>query len=176
MTGLNVLGLATPEVEEWIRAGRDERVKGKGKSVGFKEGNQTDDEHDASFDEEDPSPGYNMSLQISPLRNRGATGAGMSNLNAAADEWAASPSSGATGNPSSAHELLRTIVRDVMCDFQQETKAEMMGLHLDLLNVGRTWKSELRSLMQEYVGDLKELREENAKLREENVRLRRGTL
>ncbi|PPR02051.1 hypothetical protein CVT24_011150 [Panaeolus cyanescens] len=173
---LNVLGMGTPEVEKWIRAGSDDgRVKGKGKSVGFKEGNLSDDEDGfGARSDDDGHHVHDLSVQISPLRNRGTAGGGMSNLNAGADTWAASPGTAAPGTTSSAHELLRTIVQDVMCDFQQETKAEMMGLHLDLLNMGRGLKSELRSLMQEYVGDLKELREENARLREENARLRRG--
>ncbi|KAJ3512458.1 hypothetical protein NLJ89_g3507 [Agrocybe chaxingu] len=82
----------------------------------------------------------------------------------------------AAGQPTntSAHELLKTIVQDVMFDFQRETKAEMMGLHLDLLRMGRGWKNELRVLMDEYVGDLRELREENQRLRVDNERLRRG--
>ena len=50
----------------------------------------------------------------------------------------------------------------------------MMGLHLDLLRMGRSWKAELRALMEEYVGDLREMREENGSLRRENERLRRG--
>jgi protein NEDD1 len=61
-----------------------------------------------------------------------------------------------------------------MLDFRQETRAEMVGLHLDLVRMGRTWRRELGTTMQEYVGDLKELREENRKLRKENERLRRG--
>jgi protein NEDD1 len=61
-----------------------------------------------------------------------------------------------------------------MLDFRQETRAEMVGLHLDLVRMGGGWRKEMRAGMQEYVGDLKELREENRKLREENERLRRG--
>jgi hypothetical protein len=45
-----------------------------------------------------------------------------------------------------------------MYDFQRETKAEMMGLHLDLLRMGRGWKTEFRTLMDEYVGDLRNLK------------------
>ncbi|KAF8582658.1 hypothetical protein K439DRAFT_1350706 [Ramaria rubella] len=73
-----------------------------------------------------------------------------------------------------AQELLRAVVNDVMYEYRQETKDDIKGLHLDLLRMGRSWKSELRSLMNEYVGDLRELREENVKLRKENERLRRG--
>jgi protein NEDD1 len=61
-----------------------------------------------------------------------------------------------------------------MYDFQSETKAELMGLHLDLVKMGRSWKQELRTLMEEYVGDLSDIREENRRLRAENDRLRRG--
>ncbi|KAJ4481940.1 WD40-repeat-containing domain protein [Lentinula aciculospora] len=80
------------------------------------------------------------------------------------------------GSPggTSPQALLRNIVRDVMYDFHQESRAEMMGLHLDLVKMGRGWKKELRELTGEYGGELKELREENQRLREENERLRKG--
>jgi len=92
--------------------------------------------------------------------------------------WAMSPlrHSIAEGSPgmSGMTGLLHALVSDAMLDFRQETRAEMVGLHLDLVRMGRAWRREMRSAMQEYVGDLKELREENRKLREENERLRRG--
>ncbi|KAJ3850435.1 WD40-repeat-containing domain protein [Lentinula lateritia] len=100
--------------------------------------------------------------------------------------WQISPrrpgSIGPSGGPSASSmpwngspiRLLRNIVRDVMYDFHQESRAEMMSLHLDLVSMGRGWKKELRDLMGEYGGELKELREENRRLREENERLRRG--
>jgi protein NEDD1 len=93
--------------------------------------------------------------------------------------WAPSPLRASASNlnhdgSTSAHELLRTIVQDVMYDYQREARQEMVGLHLDLVRMGRGWKKELRTLMDEYVGDLRELREENKLLREENERLRRG--
>ncbi|KAF5373615.1 hypothetical protein D9758_000984 [Tetrapyrgos nigripes] len=80
------------------------------------------------------------------------------------------------GSPggTSAQDLLRNIVRDVMYDYQAQHRQEIVGLHLDMVRMGRTWKSELRDIMEEYVGDLKDLKEENKRLREENERLRRG--
>jgi len=54
-----------------------------------------------------------------------------------------------------------------MYDFQWETKAEMVGLHLDQVRMGRGWRRELRELMDEYVGSFTELREEeNARERD----------
>ena len=173
--GMNVLGLGTPEVERWVQAGKgDERnkpkkrdVKGKGKTVGFQdELAELDQENDDEDDKEN-----DLSMQISPRRP--APGVSTS---ASIDSWAASPAIGPSPSAgSSAHELLKTIVQDVMYDFQRESKAEMMGLHLDLLRMGRGWKAELRTLMDEYVGDLRDLRDENQRLRLENERLRRGT-
>jgi hypothetical protein len=32
----------------------------------------------------------------------------------------------------------------------------MVGLHLDLVRMGGTWRREMRAAMQEYVGDLKD--------------------
>ena len=55
-----------------------------------------------------------------------------------------------------------------------KTKAEMMGLHLDLVRMGRGWRKEVRDALAEYASELRELREENRRLREENERLRRG--
>jgi protein NEDD1 len=178
---MGVLGLGTPEVDRWIEAGkgkgrdgmgRDGRdSKGKGKSVGFKE--QKDDTDEESKEDEgadmemERERERNMAMQISPRR---PTGVGSSN------SWVPSPlRQGIPASPGgSAHDLLCTIVRDVMYDFRRETKAEMTGLHLDLVRMGRGWKKELRGLMEEYVGDLRDLREENRGLREENERLRRG--
>jgi protein NEDD1 len=174
-TGLSVLGLGTPEVEQWIRAGkgdieekRDEKGKKKAKTVGFMDESESDEEEGLpDLDERK----QNLAMQISPRRSTDV-GAPVST------SWASTPFNPpvpSSGSPASgAHDLLRTIVRDVMYDFQRETKAEMMGLHLDLVRMGRGWKRELRDVMGEYVGDLKDLREENRRLREENERLRRG--
>lgn len=187
---MSVLGLGTPEVERWINAGKgidckvgkskdaEDNVKGKSKTVYFKDEENQDE--DAEEVEELMARARKISLQISPRRP--APSASGSTV----DSWAAlaatSPALSAMAHPAntstasnpSAHDLLRTIVQDVMFDFQRETKAEMMGLHLDLLRMGRSWKTELRSLMDEYVGDLKDLREENEGLRKENERLKRG--
>ena len=169
--GLSVLGLGTPEVEQWIRAGKgdvkgkgDKRCKGKGKTVGFTDRSESESEDADQGGHRDVNEhGRGLAIQVSPRRP--------SEVNAPV-----STSWGSTlpGSGGGAHDLLRTIVRDVMYDFQRETKAEMTGLHLDLVRMGRGWKRELRDLMGEYVGDLKDLREENRRLREENERLRRG--
>ncbi|KAJ7470698.1 hypothetical protein FB451DRAFT_1368486 [Mycena latifolia] len=118
--------------------------KGKGKTVIFKA------EHDENLpgdDEKERERERSLSMQISPRR---PSSAGLGN----SASWAPSPlrnaipTSPASGN-TSAHDLLRTIVRDVMFDFQQEQRSEMVGLHLDLLKMGRGWKKELRELMDE---------------------------
>lgn len=143
------------------------REKGKGKAVGF----QDDEEpkEDALGEERERV----LSMQISPCRPAASTSTQMFPM----PDGPLGSSTGASGSPAGggpAHELLRTIVQDVMYDFQRESKADMTGLHLDLLRMGRGWKTELRTLMDEYVGDLRDLREENQRLRLENERLRRG--
>ncbi|KAF5386745.1 hypothetical protein D9615_001537 [Tricholomella constricta] len=179
MAGLGVLGLGTPEVDRWIRAGAgedmnrgDRKGKGKGKTVGFKgdSENESSDDGDSDRDEErdaeerERERERSLTMQVSPCRP--------------STSWEPSPlrQSPASMNigGGSAHDFLRTIVKDVMFDFQRETRAEMTGLHLDLVRMGRGWKRELRELMEEYGGGMNELREENRKLREENERLRRG--
>ncbi|KAF9469400.1 WD40-repeat-containing domain protein [Collybia nuda] len=174
--GLEVLGLGTPEVDLWIQAGKGkEKVakgrkdKGKGKTVGFMTESDSEDDNNSNAEEAERERERSLTMQVSPRRP---------GTNSSAS-WAPSPlrhpvSGSPAGVGGSAHDLLRTIVQDVMYDFQRETKAEMTGLHLDLLRMGRGWKHELRGLMDEYVGDLKDLREENRRLREENERLRRG--
>lgn len=197
-----VLGLGTPEVKAWIKAGKgatgrggeiskNDDVKGqsRAKSVGFREENDHleegrgggEIEGSKSDGDEEREREKSLSMQISPRRHLPTSSSSQTQGHGSSLSWDASPRrprhpAHMPGTPSagSAHELLRTIVKDVMYDFQRETQAEMMGLHLDLVRVGRGWKQELRKLMEEYVGDLNDLREENRRLREENERLRRG--
>lgn len=161
-------------------------TKGKGKAVGFQDDGGAVEEYRTGFNEDEDiikKRERTLSMQISPRRP--LAGGSVGGSGPSADSWAPAasnmnPLTGAAGTgpggpgSSAAQELLKTIVQDVMYDFRQETKAEMMGLHLDLLRMGRGWKNELRTLMDEYVGDLRELREENQQLRLENERLRRG--
>lgn len=132
-----------------------------------------------------------MTMQITPRRS-GNPGAGMSSLPSPFMHLAAvsphnialpgnvSTGSGLNGVGASgpggggAQGLLHALIQDAMVDFRQETKAEMVGLHLDMLRMGRAWRMEMRGVMEEYGGELNELREENKKLKEENERLRRG--
>ena len=184
---MQVLGLGTPEVDRWIHAGHEGKkkkeksrigngnIEGKAKTVGFKKGNEESDRDELDQDELEKE--RSLTLQVSPRRpSVNVSGMPPQSWAAASPVLNASQNiEGGSGGSSSAHGLLKTIVQDVMYDFQRDTKAEMMGLHLDLVRLGRGWKTELRSLMDEYVGDLKDLREENQKLRLENERLKRGT-
>lgn len=73
-----------------------------------------------------------------------------------------------------AHDLLQTLIKDALYDFRRETKAEIIGLHLDLVRMGRGWRKEMREAMEEWSKELNEVREENRRLREENDRMKRG--
>ncbi|KAK0482661.1 WD40-repeat-containing domain protein [Armillaria novae-zelandiae] len=156
--GIAVLGLGTPEVERWIQAGEVKELpakdrKGKGRSVGFMD----------PGDEERKET--SMEIQISPRRAAPMQPA----------SWVPSPlKSNSPGSSTSAHDFLRSIVGDVMFDYQRETKAQITGLHLEMVRMRRGWRQELGDIMGQYVGDLRDLREENQRLREENDRLRRG--
>jgi protein NEDD1 len=188
---MGVLGLSTPEVDRWINAGKGVDInekakerergkgKGKGKSVGFR------DDEDEEEKEKERERERSLSMQVSPIRRSAATTttslSGLPSTSSGLQDktWAPSPLRASASNLNNngstpAHELLKTIVQDVMYDYQREARQEMVGLHLDLVRMGRGWKKELRTLMDEYVGDLRELREENKLLREENERLRRG--
>jgi protein NEDD1 len=173
--GLSMLGLATPEVERWIAG------KGKGKdhdegSVEFpSDSSDEDDVEDLNKPERRQTKeqtGEELE-NIEDLRRLRTLSVQMTPRKAA---WAMSPfrhsiaecSPGVNG----VSGLLHALISDAMLDFRQETRAEMVGLHLDLVRMGRAWRREMRTTMQEYVGDLQELREENRKLREENERLR----
>jgi protein NEDD1 len=182
--GMGVLGLGTPEVKKWIEAGKgreNARSKGNGRRVGFKEMSDKEDEGGDDDDDEDPEAEEtqrNLSMQISPRRVPPAWVQTASHAQTAIPSplrtLSASPSS---SSASAAHNLLRSIIADVMYDYQRETKAEMMGLHLDLVRMGRGLRKELRDVAEGGVGglvELERLREENRLLREENERLRRG--
>ncbi|SJL12279.1 uncharacterized protein ARMOST_15702 [Armillaria ostoyae] len=156
--GMAVLGLGTPEVERWIQAGEVKELpakdrKGKGRSVGFMDLREEERKETS------------MEIQISPRRATPMQPA----------SWVPSPlKPNSPGSSTSAHDFLRSIVGDVMFDYQKETKAQITGLHLEMVRMRRGWRQELGDIMEQYVGDLKDLREENQRLREENDRLRRG--
>ncbi|KIJ69191.1 hypothetical protein HYDPIDRAFT_144970 [Hydnomerulius pinastri MD-312] len=181
--GMGVPGLGSPEVAKWARGGDP---KGKGKEVEVKkarflrpegdaesDGETDDGEATSDFEavnedpneERDKARDKELSMQVSPRRPT------------APPTWLPSPHRPSQANlnmNATAQDFLRNIVRDVMYDFQRETKAEMMGLHLDLVRMGRGWRRELREVMEEWGGEAEQLREENKRLREENERLRRG--
>ncbi|CCA69260.1 hypothetical protein PIIN_03159 [Serendipita indica DSM 11827] len=71
-------------------------------------------------------------------------------------------------------EFIQSVVKEAMREREEEQREELRALHLDVVKMGRMWKNELRTLMEEYVGDFKQLHQENERLRAENERLRRG--
>lgn len=181
-TGNGVLGLAGPEVANWAK-GESRKGKGKEKVMEVKKtrfaqhpdtkessGGSDESEGEGSpeilVDERrDEERAQELSLQVSPRRPT------------APPTWLQSPHRPSAANMNmnaAAQDFLRNIVHDVMYDFQRETKAEMMGLHLDLVRMGRGWKRELRDIMEEWNGEIQELKVENRRLKEENERLRRG--
>lgn len=112
-----------------------------------------------------------MAVQVSPRRLPAG----------GADAWAAVPSPlrGARltppgGSPARAQEFLQSVLRDAMHEFRQETRAEFVGLHLDVIRMGRGWEREMRAAMGEWRDEMRALREENGRLREQNEVLKRG--
>ncbi|VDB82901.1 unnamed protein product [Peniophora sp. CBMAI 1063] len=202
--GLSMLGMATPEVERWIQDGNwkgkgkaigpvqvQNNVEGDQPEVepqaadataecaGQGDPIQAHDDPQASIDDAVPvaltvpqvgsSPRERpLSMQLTPRRRKSGTWAPSPLRNSVAD---GSPSRDRSGN---VQNMLHALVKDAMLDFRLENKAQMAGLHLDLIRLGSTWRQEMRDSLQEYMGDLHDLREENKRLREENERLRRG--
>ena len=168
-----MLGLATPEVERWIAGRAEGKNKGRDKRPVEFPADSSDEDDVEDFDKPEQSgQGQENSKDLPRLRPLSVQ------ITPRKAAWAMSPfrhsiaegSPGANGVPG----LLHALISDAMLDFRQETRAEMVGLHLDLVRMGRAWRKEMRGAMEEYVGDLQELREENRKLRDENERLRRG--
>lgn len=117
-------------------------------------------------------PSANTSVQLTPLRGVGIRPTPAQN---AYSPYGPMPFPSTPSSAQKAQDFMRSLVSSAMYDFQQETRAELMGMHLDMLRMGREWKKELREVLAEVYGDeMKELREENKKLREENERLRVG--
>lgn len=104
------------------------------------------------------------SMQISPRRPT------------TAPTWLQPPCGQANANLNinvTAQDFLRDVIRDVMYEYQRETKSEMVDIHLDLVRMSRAWRQELRQAMEEWGGEVKMLRQENRRLRQENERLKR---
>ena len=81
---------------------------------------------------------------------------------------------GAPSSIGNVQNMLHQVMRDVMYDYQEDMRTELVGMHLDMVRMGRNWKKEMKDSMDTYAKDLRELREENRLLREENERLKRG--
>ncbi|KAI6166831.1 hypothetical protein EDD17DRAFT_1541453, partial [Pisolithus thermaeus] len=164
-----VLGLRSPEFDTWIKGKRKESDR---KQDPFSCREELDKDGNSYVY---PSTAHGsqewadeLALQVSPRHPM------------AAHSWTSPPRAQAqpatnSGVNATAEDFLRNIVRDVMYEFQCETKAEMMGIHLDLVRMGRGWRQELKEAIERWEGEAKQLREENERLKEENERLRRGT-
>ncbi|KIY71658.1 WD40 repeat-like protein [Cylindrobasidium torrendii FP15055 ss-10] len=187
---MSVLGLGTPEVERWIAKG-----DAKAKTVEFVDlGDSEDDEDETKQkDEQEKMPmpivadpvqtdddeplnadlqrarerkeelkrEVSMEIQVSPARRPQMTSM-------------PTPVKSPLRHAGQAQEFLKGVIGDAMFEYQRETKAQMMAMHLEMMGLKRGWRKELQDVMEQYVGDLKDLREENKRLREENERLRRG--
>ncbi|KZT69841.1 YVTN repeat-like/Quino protein amine dehydrogenase [Daedalea quercina L-15889] len=182
--GMGVLGLGTPEVDRWIKAGqmsvvdREENRAG-GKRVGF--ASETEDEDEVEVARRIPLPGDAvtepaLAVQVSPARRPGLASGSSASWAPVPSPLRNSASQPHLGSPNTraAAGLLQTLLRDAMYEFRQETHGELVGLHLDMLRMGRGLRSEMRAAVDEFRGEIVALREENRVLKEENERLKRG--
>jgi len=100
------------------------------------------------------APERELSMQVTPRRS-------------SAPNWVQSPNAFSVhSSASNAYELFQGLIADM----QAKHHADIKALHIDMLRMGRGIRQE----MEEWGGEVRKLREENAKLREENDRLRRG--
>ena len=198
------LGVGTPELDQWVKAGQglgNAAAQAKdGKRVGFAGDNTSDDdepeeiERARSSDEDEERelnarggptrtstgsaldarlPRAELAMQVSPRRPL-ATGPSASRAWAPVPSPLRNPTAPASPQARAAQDMLQALLRDALHDFRQETKAEIVGLHLDLIRMGTGWRAEMREAMGEFAEEMRELREENRRLREENERLLRG--
>ncbi|KZT02316.1 WD40 repeat-like protein [Laetiporus sulphureus 93-53] len=178
-----VLGLGSPELDRWFRAGDEEieedaREQGAdSRRVGFTSKSSKDNEaRDEQIDDNDklevPRGAVpTFTVEVSPrrpLQGNVSTWPSVTSPLRNLSPHPASPGSHAAAN------LLQGMLRDAMYDFRQETRSQLTGLHLDMLKMGRGIRTELRTIVDEFRGELSTLQEENRQLRTENERLRRG--
>lgn len=200
----NVLGLGTPELKKWIQSEAMQAEEEDGperRKVEFLAvpPNELQIQSIQVMDEDGhPNGGHavggpgeagkamiQMTVQISPRRAPAnlapnwapvpslfSPSRNVPNTGQTRDQDGSSSSSQPSVNP--AHELLQSLIRDAMYDFRRETKAEIIGLHLDLVRTGRGWRKEMREALDKWGEELNEIRRENELLRQENERLRRG--
>jgi len=176
---MSVLELGTPAVQRWEEAGDSD--KRDGRKVGFAEDEdkfagrraKTPNSDDEDEDDQPQEAKIEMTVQISPRRPPASSASWAPVPSPLRNSLGGVPASvpGPSTNP--AHDLLSALIRDALYDFRRETKAEIVGLHLDLVNMGRGWKKEMKDAMEQWGNELHEVREENQRLREENERLRR---
>ncbi|KAH8099582.1 YVTN repeat-like/Quino protein amine dehydrogenase [Cristinia sonorae] len=177
---LGVLGLGTPEVQRWIQAGDNEKKDGR--KVGFAEEDENSQKrggaHESDDEDDEPQEAkIELTVQVSPRRPTAPSSTNWApvpsplrnSLGGLMGEAASVP--GPSTNP--AQDLLTNLIRDALYDFRRETKAEIVGLHLDLVNMGRGWRKEMKDAMDQWGTELREAREENKRLKEENERLRK---
>jgi protein NEDD1 len=155
------------------RTHREGIRKDTDKKVGFSQNSDGETESDEG---EDCREEQKMSVVVSPQRRASATQPHAwptipspllrSHDHSQSQSLHQSPRQGANAP----QDLLRLLLSDVLSDFQRSQHADLMGLHLDFVKMGRGWTKELDGIKKE----LAELRQENKRLREENDRLRRG--
>lgn len=108
-----------------------------------------------------PAEKLELSVQLTPQRGGLLT--------------SASPECAQLSSHASMQALLRSMINDVFHDYQRSSKADMTGLHLDLIKLARTLRKEIReNACAIAASELERLREENKLLKEENERFRRG--
>jgi protein NEDD1 len=128
----------------------ESKDKGKDREVDVEADHDTDEEGAAQQARE-----HQFSMQVSPRRPTAPT-------------WVSSPIRPNTFSMQSSANGAYEVFRGLIADMQDKNHADIKALHIDMLRMGRG----LRQEMEEWGGEVRKLREENAKLREENDRLR----
>lgn len=73
------------------------------------------------------------------------------------------------------HQILSTVLEDVLVDFRSQVRQDVQNMHLELLKQFMIQQNNIESVVERYLGpELVSLRIENEKLRREIQRLRRS--
>ncbi|KAH9945854.1 WD40 repeat-like protein [Epithele typhae] len=177
--------LASAELGAWGSKATEGAASADSEDGGPARADSDSDGDDGSTEASARLPRAELAMQVSPQRSFAGPSPGFARTSRSGPSWTEraavpspfrNPTGTGPGSPQAraAQDMLQALLRDALHDFRQETRGELVGLHLDLIRMGAGWRREMGDGLGAIQEELRELREENRRLREENERLRRG--